>query len=107
MCEIGFYDVNGQCTKISCPDVKNCGICETSTTCQTCNDQYYLLGNNKNECKSKFLVVNKVFKIGCEYAISNCAICESQSVCRDCKEGYFWNGNACQGNYFFSLLNNK
>ncbi|KAL4491247.1 hypothetical protein ABPG72_021633 [Tetrahymena utriculariae] len=42
-CALGFIEQNGTCVK--CPD--NCQICSDSSTCTTCNQQYYLV---KGQC---------------------------------------------------------
>jgi len=103
MCQIGFFDVNGQCDKILC--IENCDLCETSTACYKCKDQFYLLGNTKNECTSNFIAIHRLFKIkkGCEDTISNCVVCENQNVCKECKDGYFWDGTKCEGNFYFNF----
>jgi len=59
MCDIGFYGVDGQCTKISC--IENCGTCETSTICRKCNDQHYL-SSDKKECTSNFINIRNYLK---------------------------------------------
>ena len=108
MCEIGYYGVDGQCTKISC--IADCGVCETSTICRKCNDQYYL-SDDKKRCKSYFIDINKLFKIikGCEDGIPNCSVCESQDVCKECADKYFLNGNDCERNspFDFSIIKNS
>jgi len=60
-CQDGYSGDNGQCTLL-CPSVENCDICETSTTCHTCEDQSYL-SNDKTECTSNFIAINKLFTI--------------------------------------------
>jgi len=62
-CQPGYSGENGQCTEILCPNVENCDICESSTTCHTCDEQYYMLGDTKDSCTSNFLAINKLFTI--------------------------------------------
>jgi len=107
MCDMGYYKVDGQCTKISC--IADCDVCETSTICRKCNEKSFLSGD-KTECLSNFIDINKLFKIikGCEDVIPNCKVCETQDVCEECKDTHFWDGNDCLRNCFFgfSLFNN-
>ena len=74
-----------------------CEICNNDkTTCQKCNDGYYFIGINKDQCLNNF-DLDKYFTedggisyIPCDTFMEGCDKCSSRNVCNSCKRNYYF-----------------
>jgi len=58
--------------------INNCTICQTSTSCSSCNAGFFL---------------NPIFR--CTACLLNCINCTNATVCNQCANGFFYNSTAC------------
>jgi len=68
-CIQGYFLENNQCTKC----VDNCRSCHSTSTCDYCNDYYFLETDSKT----------------CKPCIDNCRICSDYGQCTFCNSGFF------------------
>ena len=94
------------------PKVPNCKIYEDNNEyCQECEENYYLINNDKTHCYNEPIDNEKYFTedggkkyISCDQAIPNCLKCEGRDNCIKCKDGYiFEDSNLCSLIYDSSI----
>ena len=93
-----YYKLNETHYKKCSSTMSNCIYCNSGVECTLCEDYYYFLNDNLQECVhiSRFVPSDEYYKIdektyyscGYEKIVKNCLKCNNPNSCLECKEGY-------------------
>ena len=101
-----FYYLNethlDKCSNV----IDNCAQCDNKENCLKCQNDFYMINNNKNNCipisnieiNGFYLNEEKNIYYSCNdelyHDIKNCKVCQSKNTCSLCQENFtFINGN--------------
>ena len=99
-----YFTENNGTSYIKCDEViENCNKCLNKSYCIKCNNEYYLVGEEKNKCiehnkiieedKNKYYMdENNTVIYLCNTSLINCEECTNKSYCTKCKDNYFFIG---------------
>ena len=83
--------------------IENCNKCLNRSYCIKCNNEYYIIGDEKDKCHNKNEIdINKYFIDGetnetslilCNLTLPNCDECTNKTSCKKCQDGYIFTGN--------------
>ena len=89
--------------------MSNCVYCNSGTECTLCEDNYYYLNDNLQECVhiSRFVPTDEYYKIddknyyscGYEKIVKNCLKCNNPNSCLECKDGYSFQSDSFKNCY--------
>ena len=109
-----YYTLDRGITYLLCADkIPNCFSCLNSTFCTKCENNYYMIGNNKNRCYNDYINNFDEFftedggisYFPCDTSFSNCLKCNNRLTCTQCKQDYdFIRGKKEE---CFTILNNR
>ena len=75
--------------------IPNCDKCAGRNNCTKCNNNYYLIGEDKTKCvnnldlKKYYTEDNGNTYYPCSQSINNCSECSSNNNCTKCEKGFF------------------
>ena len=80
--------------------IENCNKCLNRSYCIKCNNEYYIIGNEKDKCHNKNDIDDKKYYLDnnstlflCNESIPFCEECESKQICKKCMDNYFFIDN--------------
>ena len=82
--------------------IENCNKCLNGSYCIKCNNEYYIIGDEKDKCHNKNEIdINKYFiddtnetsLILCNLTLANCDECVNKTFCKKCQDGYIFIGD--------------
>ena len=109
-----YYTEDNGTSYYKCDEkIENCNKCLNKSYCTKCNDEYYLIGDEKNKChkineielKNYYLEDNDTILILCNKSIPNCEECQNKKKCIKCNENYFFIGE--NRNFCYNKIDEK
>ena len=97
-----YYTEDNGISYYKCDEViKNCNKCLNKSYCIKCDNEYYIIGEEKDKCYNKndiddkkyFIYKDNVSLMLCNSTLENCDECQDKSNCIKCKDNYIFINN--------------